>query len=1371
MNFLTTIPKLRAFLKGFASSTAVCLLVAAILHFLHPNRDSRIRDAQNPAPGIGSSARMNPVQLNLTVSEEHSPQILSRPDQSPPWAIPYGKEFWRQPGSDTGSRGFGPASSLALKNLPGLNLQEVIERISLAFATDPSFPTARLQTPTYWASFDGEALRFTASDPEGNKSVSQTPRSGEAVFRTDSVRLGDQTLFQRGPRPPISSVLGNTAQALLDAQSGLVEHFETRSDGVAVTWIFPQPVPLVRPAPNGPQNLDLFVEAEIEGLKYASQTANGHHFADAEGIARLVVGNAKLVDASGRNWSLPVTVKGNRVGVRVSADILGQAEYPIAVDPIVGPEFGVDNPIFSPSTATQVVPAIASNGTNYLVAWENSFGRQAGTGVLGSRVGADGNILDVTGIAINLNPPIGVETFSLENSTVRAASDGHDYLVVWQETRLASNTIASARVSGSGTLLDTNRIVVRQGPSSVLRPAVAGNTNGYLVAWQDARNGTNDIYGARISSSGALLDTNNIPISRVVNAQTLPSVAAGIDNYLVVWQDARNVSITNSLASDIYATRINPAGQVMDTNGFRLSFSAPAFAPAAAASGNDFFVAWQVNIVAGTIRGARVTPDALVLDTNLVVSGLANRPQAPAVAASGGQYLIVWQASARTNFTGPTNIFGNIVSPSGRLMATNGFAIGQSITNQILPAVAGNGTNFFVVWQDLRISGVPGGNLFGTPVTAAGTVINPKGAAIAPLVPNVETTPAVAFDGSKYLAIWSDSRNPASPNGSGLDIYGARIATNGAVLDPNGIAISRATNTQSMPALSGANGMFLAVWVDQRFAVSGTPGDIFGARITDDGTVLDTNGITICTLSTIQTAPAVQAGSNGFLVVWANQRPSLTVYDLFGTPVTTAGTVSYLNGIAFNTNASGIGQGFPSVAYNGSLYLVAWADARNISASGYDILGTRVTSLGLPIDLNPLVICSRPGLQTDPAVASNGTDFLATWSDFGSTPPAIFGARVSAGGAVLDPNGFPLGSVLAADYPAAASDGADYLVIWQEAQDIRGARVSSAGLLWDHPSLAIDTNVFAQSFPALAYGGGQQFLAVSQGTLFKTNRTVAEFITLNRPPVATPQSVSVNEDTPVNITLTGADPDGDPLTYTILTQPTNGTLSGVAPNLAYLARTNYNGPDSFTFKVNDGKLDSPPATVSITVVPVNDPPVAIASVSPLFAILPGDTNQYILSPNGIDATVILDGTQSYDVDSPALQYFWHLDGQTNVFTTGSLSTNVLPVGSHTIQLVVSDGQATNVATLAFEIISPAHAIAQLVVLVGETLPASRNPRPLLASLAAAAASFERGNSRAALNQLGAFQNKILSQVAPGDPALANQYNSALSKIINIVNEP
>ena len=98
----------------------------------------------------------------------------------------------------------------------------------------------------------------------------------------------------------------------------------------------------------------------------------------------------------------------------------------------------------------------------------------------------------------------------------------------------------------------------------------------------------------------------------------------------------------------------------------------------------------------------------------------------------------------------------------------------------------------------------------------------------------------------------------------------------------------------------------------------------------------------------------------------------------------------------------------------------------------------------------------------------------------------------------------------------------------------------------------------------------------------------------NQAPVASSANLAVTEDTATAATLGVNDPDNDTLTYTITSNPSNGVLSGTAPNLTYTPTANFNGSDSFSFSANDSIFDSNVATVSITVSAVNDAPVATA---------------------------------------------------------------------------------------------------------------------------------------------------------------------------------
>ncbi|SED80322.1 choice-of-anchor L domain-containing protein [Jiangella alba] len=116
----------------------------------------------------------------------------------------------------------------------------------------------------------------------------------------------------------------------------------------------------------------------------------------------------------------------------------------------------------------------------------------------------------------------------------------------------------------------------------------------------------------------------------------------------------------------------------------------------------------------------------------------------------------------------------------------------------------------------------------------------------------------------------------------------------------------------------------------------------------------------------------------------------------------------------------------------------------------------------------------------------------------------------------------------------------------------------------------------------------------------------------NHPPVADDQAVETTVDTPVDITLTGTDEDGDELSYELASEPENGTLSGEAPDLTYTPADGYTGDDAFTFTVSDGTATSEPATVTIEVVEKPTPtptPSPTDSATPTAQPSPDETGE------------------------------------------------------------------------------------------------------------------------------------------------------------------
>ena len=130
--------------------------------------------------------------------------------------------------------------------------------------------------------------------------------------------------------------------------------------------------------------------------------------------------------------------------------------------------------------------------------------------------------------------------------------------------------------------------------------------------------------------------------------------------------------------------------------------------------------------------------------------------------------------------------------------------------------------------------------------------------------------------------------------------------------------------------------------------------------------------------------------------------------------------------------------------------------------------------------------------------------------------------------------------------------------------------------------------------PALNFHGTDTFTyTVSDGRGGSDTATVTITVTpVNDAPVAANDSRTTPEDTPFSASVSATDVDGDTLTFSVVGAAPAGLSFNANGSYTYTPPANFHGTVSFDFKANDGTVDSNTATVTITVTPVNDRPVA-----------------------------------------------------------------------------------------------------------------------------------------------------------------------------------
>ena len=883
---------------------------------------------------------------------------------------------------------------------PSIDAADVVARVSHRVVPDSQRPAELVVSDdAYRARFDergfsvgppddtGRPLTVTLRDVvRGEWSVGDGPRRGWG---------GDENVARRTVAP------------------GIVEQVSAREGEVEWDVVLDRP-----PAGRG----DLRVRADVAGaVGRPTESDRELRFALDDGRT-LRMGEVVVLDAHGveLHRALP-TVDNAVLELEVPEAVLEDADYPLTIDPTLGPSRGV-----LPAPDLQVLPAAAtapSNGEEpdiTLVVWEDTR-RGGNADIRGARVDPNGAVFDPDGFSIastsaqERDPtvtwvpgsgflviwevagnPTGVDLWGVrvgagggiagtavtvsnteadETDPAVAANGTGDAVVVWEVDGAA---VTGARVNGSGSV----EAFVNVGGSGAKRdPAIAWSGTRFLVVWQAA---TSDIRGALLSGAGTLV--SNVTVSVAAGTQSVPALAWNGSHFLVAWQDARNGR------AEIFGARVTSAGTVVEPAGIPLSTGPDSRqSPSVVALGSTFLVAWRDvrdGVRPFSVLATRVASDGTVQDpSGITVANTTGSTAAPALAQSAGRAFLAWTDTR----LGPQDIFGARVTTGGIVLDPLGITVSTLATSQRAPAVAFNGTNFFVAWE--IVGGVP--FVRGVLVGPGGRII--KGTSISLTAPDhlVGERPAVASDGSQFLVVWR-AFNQSDDN---VDILGARVDASGAI-SGSPFSITTVEGDEERPSVAWTGSSFLVAWEDDR---NGVDSDVFATRVSPSGTVLDgPGGRAVVTAAGDQDNPDVAGNGNGALVAWEDGRGGAGNEDVRAARFTSStGTF----GASFVVSGADHRQDQPAVAWNGARHLVTWRDNRGGSVTS-NVRGARVTSAGVVEDVGSFGIATESGNQETPDAAAAGSTFLVAWRDNRASGYNLFATRVTDGGEVQDGTGF-----------------------------------------------------------------------------------------------------------------------------------------------------------------------------------------------------------------------------------------------------------------------------------------------------------------------------------------------------------------------------
>ena len=242
------------------------------------------------------------------------------------------------------------------------------------------------------------------------------------------------------------------------------------------------------------------------------------------------------------------------------------------------------------------IPELAFGAGGYAVTWKQNLN---GYTIHLLRLGSEGGAVGAPVVVYN-------NTLALYRPSISSSATS-SYLVAWYETTPTNGYDVFGRVVSSSGALST-QATLSSAASSQYYPRGAFDGSNFLVAWRDARAGTSDIFGQRVTPAGALIGSasaTNVPISQAPGTQNYPEVVYCGGNYSVIFSDSRYTT-----AAMLVRQKVSSAGATIGTdfhvNEFIYANSASVdYAPRAACGGSKIMTVFREG---STLRGLLIDP-------------------------------------------------------------------------------------------------------------------------------------------------------------------------------------------------------------------------------------------------------------------------------------------------------------------------------------------------------------------------------------------------------------------------------------------------------------------------------------------------------------------------------------------------------------------------------------------------------------------------------------------------------------------------------------------------------------------------------------------------------------------------------------------